>query len=84
METSYLLRRNIINNYMAMNPEKVVDIAIDLWEQLAREIISIVGESGFYSLYAKYIPYSIKFSLARGKLTVATDSSPVRGIKNEL
>jgi hypothetical protein len=40
---------------MAMNPEKVVDIAIDLWEQLAREIISIVGESGFYSLYARSI-----------------------------
>jgi hypothetical protein len=55
METSYLLRRNIINNYMAMNPEKVVDIAIDLWEQLAKEIISIVGESGFYSLYARSI-----------------------------
>jgi len=55
METSYLLRRNIINNYMAMNPEKVVDIAIDLWEQLAKEIISIIGESGFYSLYARSI-----------------------------
>ena len=55
METSYLLRRNIINHYMAMNPEKVVDIAIDLWEKLAREIISIVGESGFHSLYARSI-----------------------------
>lgn len=38
-----------------MNPEKVVDAAIKLWEQMATEIISIVGESGFNSLYSRSI-----------------------------
>ena len=55
METNCLLRHNIINNRIAMNPEKVGEDAIKLWEQMASEIISIVGESGFNSLYARSI-----------------------------
>ena len=38
-----------------MQPENVVDAAIKLWEQMATEIISIVGESGFNSLYSRSI-----------------------------
>ena len=38
-----------------MHPENVVDAAIKLWEQMATEIISIVGESGFNSLYSRSI-----------------------------
>lgn len=55
METNCLLRHNIIKDRIAMNPEKVVDVAIRLWEQMATEIISIVGESGFNSLYSRSI-----------------------------
>ncbi|WP_239249983.1 hypothetical protein [Candidatus Nitrotoga sp. M5] len=38
-----------------MNPEEAVDAAIKLWEQMATEIISIVGEIGFNSLYSRSI-----------------------------
>lgn len=55
METNYLQRHNLIKNRIAMNPEKVGEDAIKLWEEMASEIISIVGESGFNSLYARSI-----------------------------
>lgn len=40
---------------MARHPEKVADAAIDLWEKMAVQIISIVGEGGFNSLYARSV-----------------------------
>lgn len=55
MATSGLLRRQLIENLMAQHPEKVADAAINLWEQMATRIISIVGEGGFSSLYARSI-----------------------------
>jgi hypothetical protein len=53
MENSSLLRHQIINKLMAQHTEKVADAAINLWEQMAIQIISIVGEGGFNSLYAR-------------------------------
>jgi len=38
---------------MAQPTEKAADGAIRLWEQMAIQIISIVGEDGFDSLYAR-------------------------------
>jgi hypothetical protein len=40
---------------MAQPTEKAADAAIKLWEQMAVQIISIVGEDGFDSLYARSI-----------------------------
>lgn len=55
METGSLLRHQIIENHMAQHTEKVADAAIDLWEPMATQIISIVGEGGFNSLYARSV-----------------------------
>ena len=55
METSDILRQKIIKSLIAQPTEKVADSAIDLWEQLAAQIISIVGEGGFNSLYARSV-----------------------------
>lgn len=55
METSDLLRHQIIKNLMAQHTEKVADASINLWELMATQIISIVGKSGFNSLYARSI-----------------------------
>jgi hypothetical protein len=55
METSDLLRHQITRSLMARQTETVADAAIDLWEQMATEIISIVGEGGFNSLYARSV-----------------------------
>ena len=53
METNGLLRQQIIKSLMAQHPEKVADAAINLWEQMTTQIISIVGEGGFNSLYVR-------------------------------
>ncbi len=55
METGDLLRHQIIESVMAQHAEKVADAAITLWEQMATQIISIVGEGGFNSLYARSV-----------------------------
>jgi hypothetical protein len=53
METSDLVRHQIIKSLMAQRNEKFADAAIDLWEQMATQVISIVGEGGFNSLYTR-------------------------------
>ena len=53
METSDLLRHQIINSLPLLRTEKLPDAAVLIWEQMATQIISIVGEGGFNSLYAR-------------------------------
>jgi len=55
METNVLLRHQIIKSLLAQHAENVADAAIILWEQMATEVISIVGEGGFGSLYARSV-----------------------------
>ncbi len=52
-ETGMLLRHQMINGVMAQHTE--VDAAIDLWGQMATQIIALVGEDGFNSLYARSV-----------------------------
>lgn len=49
MTTDYLARRLIIQEHVEKNRDRL----IELWEQLAFEIISIIGEEGFISLYKR-------------------------------
>jgi len=53
--TSDLPRHQIIKDIMAPHTEKVADAAIHFWEQMAAQIILIVGEGGFNSLYARSV-----------------------------
>jgi len=55
METRDLPRHQLIERLVAQHPEKVADAAINLWEQMATQIISIVGEDGFKALYARSV-----------------------------
>ena len=55
METSDLPRQQIVKRHMALPTEKVADAAINLWEQMATQITSIVGEDGFNSLYTRSV-----------------------------
>ncbi|MFO7543714.1 MAG: hypothetical protein R6W97_13035 [Thiobacillus sp.] len=55
METRDPQRHRLIESLMARHPEKVADAAIGLWEKMATQIISIVGEDGFNSLYARSV-----------------------------
>ena len=55
MQPSDLPRHQLIRTLTAQHPEKVADAAIGLWEQVAAQIISIVGEGGFNALYARSV-----------------------------
>lgn len=55
MESHPLLRQQIIDSLMAGPPENIADAAMTQWEKLAAEIISIVGEAGFNSLYERSV-----------------------------
>ena len=55
METRDLPRHQLIERLVAQHPEKVADAAINLWEQMATQIISIVGEEGFKALFARSV-----------------------------
>ena len=58
METNHLLRHQLIKGLLPLHTEKVGDAAIHLWEQVAAQIISIVGEDGFNSLYTRSVSLS--------------------------
>lgn len=53
METSDLQRHQTIKRLTTQPTDKVADAAIFLWEQMAIQIIAIVGDGGFNSLYAR-------------------------------
>jgi len=53
MELSDTTRHQIIESLMTQHTENVASAAIDLWELMATQIISIVGAGGFSSLYMR-------------------------------
>jgi len=53
MEAPTLERQQIIAGLVAQRPEKIADTATAHWENLANEIISVVGKDGFASLYER-------------------------------
>ena len=73
--TSDLLRQQIVKRRMAQPTEDVADAAIYLWEHLATQIISIVGEGGFNSIYARsvFLTQSTFPWLAADSLSPQTD-----------
>ncbi len=55
MDMSSTLRQQMVESLTARHSDKVADAAVMLWEQIATKIISIVGEGGFNSLYARCV-----------------------------
>lgn len=55
MKTTENSRRQLIASALAQHPDTVAQTAVRLWRQLAPELISIIGEGGFKSLYARSI-----------------------------
>lgn len=55
MSISDVQRQQLIQAAMTKRTGEVADVAVDLWQTLAFQLISIVGEGGFNSLYARSI-----------------------------
>lgn len=36
-------------------PEEFLDVTIHLWERLARDLVTLIGEGGFQSLYSRSV-----------------------------
>lgn len=53
MEYSSQQHQQIIARLLAQQPENIADAAVSHWEKLADEIISVVGEAGFESLFER-------------------------------
>lgn len=53
MQSVGLIRHQTIENILVPDTVNVTDAAISLWEKMSVQIISIVGEAGFDSLYAR-------------------------------
>ncbi len=51
--TGNRVRHQMINSVMTQCTE--VDAAIKLWEQMATQLVALVGEDGFNSLYARSV-----------------------------
>lgn len=81
--TEMSLRHQIIDGVMAQRTE--ADAAIDLWEQMATQLIALVGEGGFNSLYARSVFLTrLTFPwLAAGALPPQADQ-PFAGLKTSL
>lgn len=55
MDTSDLLRHQLIKSLIPQHTETVSDAAVLLWEQMATKIIAIIGDGGFNALYARSV-----------------------------
>lgn len=55
METSDLLRHQLITNLMARQTDPVADSAVKWWSLMAAQVISIVGEDGFNTLFDRSV-----------------------------
>jgi hypothetical protein len=55
MQTSDLLRHQLIKNLTTKRHEKGADAVVDLWMQMAARLILIIGAGGFDSLYARSV-----------------------------
>lgn len=53
MATINARRQQLIRKAVTQRPEAIADVTTHLWERLASELISIIGEGGFQSLYSR-------------------------------
>ncbi len=53
MEIKPLQRHQIIRDLVLKQPDAIVATSEQLWQRLAQELISIIGEGGFQSMYAR-------------------------------
>jgi len=85
MESHDLLRHQIIKRLMSQPPDRDADTAVHLWKRVATQIIPIIGEDGFSSLYARsiFLAHSTFPWLAAGPLAPQSDHR-FAGLKTSL
>lgn len=51
MDTINLQRQQIVRNAVLQRPDAIVATSLYLWQRLSQELILIIGEGGFQSMY---------------------------------
>jgi hypothetical protein len=76
MTTSNVQRQQLIQGVLENSPGDVAEVANRLWQPLASELVSIVGEGGFNSLFARslYLTHVAFPWLTAGKPPYTTDN----------
>lgn len=77
MESNDLLRPQFIQSLLARPAEPVAQASVDLWAQLSAQIISIIGEGGFNSLYTR----TVDLTLSSYPWLAASGPLPQRGAR---
>ncbi len=55
MATTNVERNEMIRRVVMQRPDDFLNVTVHLWERLATELISLVGENGFHSLYVRSV-----------------------------
>lgn len=58
MATIHTQRHLMIQRAVTQRPDALLEVTVSLWERLASELISIIGEGGFQSLYSRSVHVS--------------------------
>jgi hypothetical protein len=77
------LRHQMLTSLSARHSENSVEMAMNLWQSMAIEIMSIIGETGFSSLYARSV-YLCRASFPWLAMANANTNSPGEHRFNEL
>ncbi len=55
MATTNVERNEMIRRAVMQQPDDFITVTVHLWERLAAELISLIGENGFQSLYVRSV-----------------------------
>ena len=77
VETNKNFWQQLLESALAGLPDAVVPNTIRLWEQLAPELISIMGEGGFKPLYAR----SIRLASKQHAWLLPCTTKPITGVR---
>ncbi len=53
MPSNFDQRHHLVDTAVMQRSGAIIDVSISLWESLALELIAIIGEEGFQSMYAR-------------------------------
>ena len=67
-------RHATIKEVVNRNPDNVANVSAVLWEKLASELVPIIGEEGFATLYARSVHKDARFPMSISKPTTKADA----------
>ena len=85
MATTNVERNEMIRRVVMRRPDDFLNVTVHLWERLATELITLIGENGFQSLYVRsvHLTRATYPWIVEGNPTHATEKR-FAGLRNSL